>query len=355
MGAGGAEKLLLDALPMYKALGVDMELLLLNGQEQPFLSELTADNDIPVHVLSKGSVYNPLHVLRLFPYLKKFDLIHVHLFPALYWVAMAKWLSFSKSKLVYTEHNTSNKRRDSLFKFIDRFMYSAYTRIVTISSEVDKKLSLHLGKKQSEKFHLIANGIDLDKIHDAKPADREEFNISQSQKILLQVSSFTPQKDQATLIEVLPHLDSSVVLLLIGTGPLLEQNKDIASKLALGNRVQFLGSRMDVPRLLKMADAIILSSYYEGLSLSSIEGMASGRPFIASNVPGLTEIVKGAGLLFEQGNVEALALLLNKLLNDNLTQQKVAKACIERAAKFSIKKMIDKHLLLYQSICKNQN
>jgi glycosyltransferase involved in cell wall biosynthesis len=51
--------------------------------------------------------------------------------------------------------------------------------------------------------------------------------------------------------------------------------------------------------LLKTADIVVLSSHYEGLSLASIEGMASGKPFIASDVPGLHEVVKGADLLFE--------------------------------------------------------
>ena len=45
------------------------------------------------------------------PFIKKFDVLHVHLFPALYWVAFAKLLSLSKKPLVYTEHNTFNKRR----------------------------------------------------------------------------------------------------------------------------------------------------------------------------------------------------------------------------------------------------
>lgn len=93
------------------------------------------------HRFNTGSVYNPLLVFKIIPYLKKYDLIHAHLFPVLYWVVLAKWISFSKKKIVYTEHNTNNKRREiKLFQKIDRIIYSGLHQIITISLEVDNKL-----------------------------------------------------------------------------------------------------------------------------------------------------------------------------------------------------------------------
>ena len=47
------------------------------------------------------------------------------------------------------------------------------------------------------------------------------------------------------------------------------------------DRVLFLGIRSDVPQLLKTADVTVMSSHFEGLSLSSIEGMTVGKPFVA--------------------------------------------------------------------------
>lgn len=107
---------------------------------------------------------------------------------------------------------------------------------------------------------------------------------------------------------------------------------------------------MDVPQLLKTADIIVLSSKYEGLSLSSIEGMASGKPFIASDVPGLKEIVSGAGVLFEQGNAIELAEKINKLLEDKEYYTEIVESCQKRAQEYDIIKMVDKHIQLYESI-----
>jgi glycosyltransferase involved in cell wall biosynthesis len=114
--------------------------------------------------------------------------------------------------------------------------------------------------------------------------------------------------------------------------------------------VFFLGIRTDVPQLLKGSDIVVLSSKYEGLSLSSIEGMASGKPFIAADVPGLKEIVVGAGLLFPQGDEKALVKKITELLNDEKLYNKVSVSCLERAALYDINNMVEKHITLYRSI-----
>jgi glycosyltransferase involved in cell wall biosynthesis len=353
LGTGGAEKLLLDALPRYLEAGVSMELLLLDGKPHPFLEELKK-SPCKIHVLSKGSVYNPLHIFKIIPFLKQFDLVHVHLFPALYWVALAKVLSFSKTPLIFTEHNTSNRRRGWLFKIVDRFMYGRYSRIVIITSEVGALLKKHIGDKKG-KFQLIHNGVALDNIEKATAASISDFHISEEEKILIQVSSFTEQKDQETLIKSLLHIKPATHLLLVGTGPRLDHCKHLVKDLGLKERVHFLGIRMDVPQLLKMAHIVVLSSHYEGLSLSSIEGLASGNPFVASEVPGLTEVVEGAGVLFPEGDEKLLAAAINKLFESTTYYKEVTGLCLDRAKKYSIEKMIQEHLALYTQLCKNQN
>ncbi len=353
LATGGAEKLILESAPRYKEKGITMEVLLLNGRSQPFAEKLMA-NGVVVHSLSNGSVYNPFLSFKIMGYLKKFDLVHVHLFPSLYWVALAKALSFSKTKLVFTEHNTTNRRRGWLFRLTDRWAYKRYSRIVIITEEVGDMLRRHLGASE-EKFVLINNGIDVKKFREAKPADRSQFKIDQNAKVIVQVSSFTEQKDQATLIRALPKLKSDTAILLVGTGPLMDDCRKTAEELGVSERVEFLGTRMDVPELLKMADAVVLSSHFEGLSLSSIEGLASGRPFIASRVPGLTQVVEGAGILFPESDEDALATALNQLFNDDQYYQEISEKGSQRADQYDIDRMIDKHCTLYRELCRNQS
>ena len=119
--------------------------------------------------------------------------------------------------------------------------------------------------------------------------------------------------------------------------------------MGFSKRVHFLGIRLDVPKLLKTADIVVLSTHYEGLSLASIEGLASGKPFVASDVPGLSEIVTGAGVLFQSQNEKALAVEINRLIDDNDYKDKIVKQCVNRAKEYDIEIMVEKHLNLYRS------
>ena len=148
----------------------------------------------------------------------------------------------------------------------------------------------------------------------------------------------------------LQYLPQNVKLILVGDGDLIIASKQLVEVLNLKSRVKFLGIRTDVPRLLNTADIIILSSNHEGLSLSNIEGMSVGKPFIGSNVPGLKEIVQGHGLLFEKGNEKELADLILQLINDPDYYKKIANQCYNRAKEFDIDKMIDQYITLYQEI-----
>ena len=107
---------------------------------------------------------------------------------------------------------------------------------------------------------------------------------------------------------------------------------------------------MDIPNLLKTADIVILSSQYEGLSLSCMEGMASGKPFIASNVPGLKEIVDENGLLFPFQNDVVLSQIISELLNDKEKYDAAVQYCLQQAKQFGSANMIESHTKLYQSL-----
>lgn len=348
LNTGGAEKLLLESLSIYHDKGVKADLLVLNGTEYPFLKQLKENFKGNIYNLGNGSVYNPILIFKIISYLKKYDILNVHLFPTLYWVSLSKIISFSKTKLVYTEHNTSNKRRSIfIFKLIDKLLYVPYIKIITIADEVDQNLKNHLNFN-STKYKLINNGINIKKYTNAKPYEQSSF--FDNSKILIQVSSFTKQKDQKTLIKSLTLLPINITLLLVGDGPLIGECKNLVKELNLKKRVLFLGIRMDVPKLLKTADIIVLSSHHEGLSISSIEAMASGKPFIASNVPGLKEIVKDAGLLYNDGDVNGLSKHIVDLLSDNELYANIRDKCLKKANEFDIDIMVNKYISLYKNI-----
>jgi len=346
LNIGGAERSIVGNVPLHIQNGIDIEVLLLNGKETFFFKELEKNN-VKIHFLGKNNnVYNPILIFKFFKYIKKYDIKHVSLFPELYWIALAKLIFRSKTKLIFTEHNTHNKRMKSfLFRWIDKILYKQYHHIVAISPEANFNLSKHLG--QQYPISTIYNGVDISKIKQGNNRKESLNFIPINKKILLQIAGFRVQKDQDTLIKALALLPIKFHLLLVGDGPRMNICKDLAKSLNVHERITFLGLRNNVEDILCSSDIVVLSSHWEGFGRSAVEGMAASKPVIASNVAGLSQIVKDAGLLFEPGDYKTLSsLIINLDKNENL-YTKVALKCSERAQQYDIKKMVDDYERLY--------
>jgi glycosyltransferase involved in cell wall biosynthesis len=227
---------------------------------------------------------------------------------------------------------------------LDRWMYGRYEKVVCISELTKKNLIQHIGASFEEKCVIIYNGIDL-KTYSGLPSS----HITNKKKVLM-VSAFRAQKDQKTLIKAMKELPSDYVLELAGGGEerLIDECKQLVRELQLDGRVEFMGVRSDIPSLLAESDVVVLSSHYEGLSLSSLEGMASGKPFVASDVEGLHDVVGGYGVLFPHKDVTALAHEIQHLCEDAAYAEDIVARCQKRVKMFDIEVMVQKYLQLYK-------
>ncbi|PWN60615.1 glycosyltransferase [Chryseobacterium oncorhynchi] len=349
LGGGGAEKLIVDIIPLLAQKGNDVDVLLLNGEKTPFYQELEKQKIGKIFSLG-NSFYNPVYIFRIISYFQQYDIVHVHLFPSMYFVVIAKILSFKKIKLIFTEHNTVNRRLDKkIFKPLDKFIYSFYKKIICITPEVKEQLILKLNLNM-EKLVVIENGVNLEKVLSANKAERKDLGYKDNDRLLIMVAAFREQKDQDTLIKTLKELPDNYKLLLVGDGARRPKLEDLVSDLNLKDRVNFLGFRSDVYSLYKMCDVAILSSHWEGFGLVSVEAMASGTPMVASNVSGLNSVVKDGGLLFETGNTEELKNIILELINNQEFHSKVSKKGIEKSKHYSIDKTIEKMQVLYNQV-----
>ena len=336
---GGAERLMVDMLPRMKAKGHEVDLCVFDGVRTPFYEELGSKG---VRVIPLGhSVYSLVNLFKLIPLMRGYDIVHSHNTACQYFVAIASF--FSKCKIYTTEHNTSNRRRNVWWRMLDRWMYGRYDKVVCISELTKKNLIQHIGISFEDKCVIIYNGIDLKTF-----AGISSSPITNEKKVLM-VSAFREQKDQKTLIKAMKELPSDYVLELAGGGDerLIDECKQLVHELQLDERVEFMGVRTDIPSLLAESDVVLLSSHYEGLSLSSLEGMASGKPFVASDVEGLRDIVSGYGVLFPHGDSKVLATEIRRLCEDTVYAKQVAVRCQARAKMFDIEVMVQNYLNLY--------
>ena len=222
-------------------------------------------------------------------------------------------------------------------------MYNRYKSIICISKKPAENLKKHIGAKDS--IFVVNNGVDV-----AKFLYRIKDVSHNKSFLVIQVSSFNEAKDQDTLVRAINELPDNYRLQLAGDGIRRPKVEKLVHTLGIADRIDFLGIRTDVPELLKVSDIVVLSSHWEGLSLSSIEGMASGRPFIASDVDGLREVVKGAGILFPHGDYKQLAKEIRQLCMNPVHYNVVAQDCQKRAKQFDIRIMAEKYNELYKSL-----
>ena len=140
----------------------------------------------------------------------------------------------------------------------------------------------YLGPEFADRTSVIENGIDLSTYSAAAsgtPAASNETDI-------LMVAAFRPQKDHLTALRALPLLPSETTLSFAGEGSTRLQIEAEVRRLGLEKRVRFLGPVSNVAERLQAAGIALLSTHYEGLSLSSIEAMASGTPLVAADGSG---------------------------------------------------------------------
>lgn len=330
--------------------GIECELYLLQSTDSHLQCSLRAQG-IKIYAPLQASIYSPLHVRHLAAHLRacSYDIVHVHLFPARLWVALAARAANVTAPLVTTEHSTYNRRRRRVYRPMDRWIYAQYRCIACISDAATEALVQWL-PEVAGKARTCPNGVDVDSFVNLPPASKDVlFSLPQTCPVLLSVGRMAHPKDHATVIRALglirePHL------VLVGVGPMLKEYQELAQNLGVAQRVHFLGRRADVPQLMKAADIYVQSSRWEGFGIAALEAMASGLPVVATRVPGLAELVGEAGLLFEPGDHYQLAGHLSTLLGDNELRTRLAVASQVHAATFSLEKTLDCYQTLYQEL-----
>jgi glycosyltransferase involved in cell wall biosynthesis len=173
---------------------------------------------------------------------------------------------------------------------------------------------------------------------------------------LLYVGTLEPRKNLATLVRAFAALHRrgrARRLLLVGqlgwkVAGLLRE----IEALGLGADVQLPGyvPEADLPALYNLARALVFPSIYEGFGLPVVEAMACGLPVVTSDRSSLAELGRGAALLIDPGDSDALAAAIDRVLHDDELHAALRAAGPRRAAEFSWARAAEETAAVYAAV-----
>lgn len=280
-----------------------------------FVSELSPFKDL--HALSQ--------LLRLLAR-EKFDIVHTHNSKAGFLGRMAA----RRNRIpivIHTIHGFAFHEEESwlrrrMFVNLERLAAHWCDQMIAISQPM-MLWAQQEGIAAAEKLVKIYSGIPVERFRSRLPSRKLQtrFGLEPDDVVIGVVSKLWEGKGHTILLEAVAHLVRQglpVKLLVVGEGHLEDKLKAKVRELKIEERVIFTGFLEDVSEVTAILDISALPSFYEGMGRVVLEAMAAGKPVVASNVGGLTELVENevTGYLIPPGDVGALADRLERLAND---------------------------------------
>jgi glycosyltransferase involved in cell wall biosynthesis len=250
---------------------------------------------------------------RLLPLVRKADVVHAHSAKAGFLARLAAASQGRARRCIFTPHGWSfwaaQGPRRELYRALERLAARWCLRIAAVS-EHERKAGLAAGIGRPSQYEVVLNGIDVERF--ARPPEPVRGR-------LLVVGRLAPPKRADLVIRAVHGLRTQfpeVELRFAGDGTLRASAERLSRELGLASRVRLLGTRQDVPELMRTAACVVLASDYEACPVSVIEAMAAAVPVVATRVGGVPELVDPGrtGLLVEPGAPEALAAALARVL-----------------------------------------
>ena len=342
---GGAERQMLLLARGLRSRGWRVTILALSGSAGDCGIELdeAGIGFFPLH-MRKG-VADPRGWLRLnvWLYRQRPDILHAHLPHATWMARWSRWLHPGLA-LVDTLHScgTGTAWRRFGYRISDWL-----AERVTAVSEAVAEAHVAAALVNPDKLAVVPNGVDTESLFpnsDVRAAVRRELEVCGG-FLWVAAGRLEPVKDYPTLLTAFASLPTEARLAIAGDGVQADELRQLACRLGIGDRVRFLGFIPDVSRLLQAADAVVLSSRWEGLPLLLLEAGALALPSICSDVSGLSQIVipGNTGWLAEPGNPESFAGEMRRMMRLPVEERRGmgqwARQLVER--NYSLAKVLD--------------
>jgi len=269
---------------------------------------------------------------------KKIDVVHMHWGKDLALATLAKKLSKTKPKLVYTRQMMITRYKND---FYHRFLYSQLDMMLTITQQLETLCKKFLPGKNIQ-IQTLYYGVDKPKhilSKDEITALRKEKGFSPDDFIVSLFGRLEEGKGQHLLIKAIARArenNKEIKALIVGH-EMTTGYRETLSQLARGNNVSdnivFNGFVDNPQQLMQISDCLCLTTSEETFGLVLPEAMRAGIAVIGSNKGGVPEIIEHrvSGLLFESGDADDLYQQIGWLFDNPGEKTKLAEQGKQKA------------------------
>ena len=270
----------------------------------------------------------PLLDLRRFVLREDIGVLHCHLFRAQVFGFLLKLLFFPRIVLVFHEHGRVVGREgesgfeDAMFRGFLRVSWRQVDRFICISDHTRSRL-LKLIPGAAPTTIVVSNPIPVYPLHGEavdRPALRRAHGVPPDAFVVGFAARLVERKGWRDFLDAIAHLAPAlpIYFLLAGDGEDRAQAEARVRELGLSSRGRLLGHIEWMEAFYECLDCFVMPSHWEPHGLAHLEAQGFGVATVVARVPGLESTVHSEvdALLFEAGNIEALAACIERLARD---------------------------------------
>lgn len=356
---GGAERQAMLLAMGLRRRGWRVSVVALSGSGGDAAAELR-DHGVEFSTLEmRKGLADPRGWIRFHHWLRREQptVLHAHL-PHAAWICRWSRLAASVPVVIDTLHSScTGKRGRHLGYALSRWLPDHVTAVSHAAAEAH----LAAGMVGEDRMSVVGNGIEVDgwrRDEQTRCDARRELGVT-DEFVWIAVGRLEAVKDYPTMLEALAATSKAAQLVVLGTGPLEAELKQLAVRLGIERRVRFMGFEPRVARWMQAADGFVLSSRYEGLPMVLLEAGACGVPAVATDVPGTREVMANGvnGLLAQRGNARSVACAMTKMMRMPSEARNAMGECARRRVveQFSMEAVLDRWEELYAELLRTGN
>jgi len=256
--------------------------------------------------------------------------------------------------IIHTDHGRLIPDRQTAI-LEDRFASHLMDHVVGVSAALTKYLAETV-KINKRKLVTIINGIEIAKyeklIPEHKRRRKTELGYEADTMIIGTVCRLDKIKNLDLLIAIVPKMAREMPncrVVIIGDGPEENHLKELACRLQVQSKVDFLGRIEDVGKILPIYDLFVNTSHSEGTSMTIVEAMSCSLPIVASAVGGNVELLdQSNGVLFEPGNKDEFEEIVLDLIKDTSRLERMGYESRKKVERnLSIERAVEQYENLY--------